>query len=315
MAEGWARPSRRERYEPGKGPLQQPQPQTRSAPSAGPCPLAPAHHADPRPVEPAAQPLPSLWPPLNLAGVALAAGAAAQAAPRGEAEPRGARSPGSALRSPAACPSRPPSASAAMGALLALCLLLGWLRGGPADAQQSGEYCHGWVDVQGNYHEGFQCPEDFDTLDATICCGSCALRYCCAAADARLEQGGCTNDRGELEHPGITARECGPTGGRPRPAARAAVCAGRCARGQACQAFPGLSKGEARGGRIKGGVGGRVSGRALFLCSPDSRHKRFPRVCPREKFQGTVRTAELASGDPGEESGSLGRLRHCRQGL
>ncbi|EGW03001.1 Protein shisa-3-like, partial [Cricetulus griseus] len=25
-------------------------------------------------------------------------------------------------------------------------------------------------------------------------------------ADARLEQGGCTNDRGELEHPGITAQ-------------------------------------------------------------------------------------------------------------
>lgn len=107
-----------------------------------------------------------------------------------------------------------------MGALLALCLLLCWMRWGPAGAQQSGEYCHGWVDVQGNYHEGFQCPEDFDTLDATICCGSCALRYCCAAADARLEQGGCTNDRGELEHPGITARKCGPPG----PSA-AAVCA------------------------------------------------------------------------------------------
>lgn len=107
------------------------------------------------------------------------------------------------LRAPPARPGR----QAAMGAL-ALCLLLGWLRWGPAGAQQSGEYCHGWVDVQGNYHEGFQCPEDFDTLDATICCGSCALRYCCAAADARLEQGGCTNDRGELEHPGITARKC-----------------------------------------------------------------------------------------------------------
>lgn len=98
-----------------------------------------------------------------------------------------------------------------MVALLVLCLL-GWLRWGSAGAQQSGEYCHGWVDVQGNYHEGFQCPEDFDTLDATICCGSCALRYCCAAADARLEQGGCTNDRGELEHPGITARKCHPVG-------------------------------------------------------------------------------------------------------
>lgn len=104
-----------------------------------------------------------------------------------------------------------------MGALLALCLLLGWLRAGPAGAQQPAEYCHGWVDVQGNYHEGFQCPEDFDTLDATICCGSCALRYCCAAADARLEQGGCTNDRGELEHPGITAREYGPKVGQTLP--------------------------------------------------------------------------------------------------
>lgn len=94
-----------------------------------------------------------------------------------------------------------------MGLLLALCLLLTRLCWVPAGAQQSGEYCHGWVDVQGNYHEGFQCPEDFDTLDATICCGSCVLRYCCAAADARLDQGGCTNDRGELEHPGLTARK------------------------------------------------------------------------------------------------------------
>ncbi|TMS17046.1 Protein shisa-3-like protein [Larimichthys crocea] len=28
-----------------------------------------------------------------------------------------------------------------------------------------------------------------------VCCGSCSLRYCCAAADARLDQGSCTNDR------------------------------------------------------------------------------------------------------------------------
>ncbi|XP_020140219.2 protein shisa-3 homolog [Microcebus murinus] len=93
-----------------------------------------------------------------------------------------------------------------MRALLALCALLGGLRCGPARAQRPGEYCHGWVDAQGRYHEGFQCPEDFDTPDATICCGSCALRYCCAAADARLEQGGCTNDRGGLELPGVTAQ-------------------------------------------------------------------------------------------------------------
>lgn len=118
------------------------------------------------------------------------------------------QAPGSLLRSPAASPPWAPHLRAvAMGLLLALCLLLTRLCWVPAGAQQSGEYCHGWVDVQGNYHEGFQCPEDFDTLDATICCGSCALRYCCAAADARLEQGGCTNDRGELEHPGITARK------------------------------------------------------------------------------------------------------------
>ncbi|KAI1238270.1 Protein shisa-3, partial [Lamprotornis superbus] len=68
-----------------------------------------------------------------------------------------------------------------------------------------GEYCHGWVDGQGGYHEGFQCPEGFDTAAATICCGSCALRYCCAAAEARLEQGGCTNDR-EPSEPGVTAQ-------------------------------------------------------------------------------------------------------------
>lgn len=142
-----------------------------------------------------------------------------------------------------------------MGALLALWLLLGWLRWSPAGAQQSGEYCHGWVDVQGNYHEGFQCPEDFDTLDATICCGSCALRYCCAAADARLEQGSCTNDRGELEHPGITARKCRPLApaGRPRPVrvsprALQAVLAPR-------------TRGAARWGH-RGGAGGRVSGQA-----------------------------------------------------
>ncbi|XP_066576702.1 protein shisa-3 homolog [Amia ocellicauda] len=75
------------------------------------------------------------------------------------------------------------------------CLLLGYFTwtGRLSDAQ--GEYCHGWLGGNGNYHDGFQCPEDFDTLDATVCCGSCALRYCCAAADHRLDQGGCTNDR------------------------------------------------------------------------------------------------------------------------
>ncbi|XP_029103333.1 protein shisa-3-like [Scleropages formosus] len=69
-------------------------------------------------------------------------------------------------------------------------------RVGPSRAP--GEYCHGWLDGSGNYHEGFQCPEDFDTADGTVCCGSCALRYCCAAPRARLDQGSCSNDR-ELE--------------------------------------------------------------------------------------------------------------------
>lgn len=93
------------------------------------------------------------------------------------------------------------------------CLLLGLLGGGGGGQPGGGEYCHGWVDGQGGYHEGFQCPEGFDTAAATICCGSCALRYCCAAAEARLEQGGCTNDR-QTPDPGVTARECPHRGAR-----------------------------------------------------------------------------------------------------
>lgn len=42
-------------------------------------------------------------------------------------------------------------------------------------------------------------------MDATVCCGSCALRYCCAAADARLDQGICTNDR-EVDNTEFAAR-------------------------------------------------------------------------------------------------------------
>ncbi|XP_077589642.1 protein shisa-3 homolog [Stigmatopora nigra] len=75
------------------------------------------------------------------------------------------------------------------------CLLLGYLTWNLRISDARGEYCHGWLDTSGNYHDGFRCPEDFDTSDATVCCGSCALRYCCAAADARLEQDSCTNDR------------------------------------------------------------------------------------------------------------------------
>lgn len=70
---------------------------------------------------------------------------------------------------------------------------LGWLL--PAGAVASGEYCHGWLDGQGAWRDGFQCPERFDGGDATICCGSCALRYCCSSPEARLDQGACDNDR------------------------------------------------------------------------------------------------------------------------
>ncbi|XP_067312628.1 protein shisa-3 homolog [Pseudorasbora parva] len=79
------------------------------------------------------------------------------------------------------------------------CLVLGYLTWNLRISDARGEYCHGWLDGSGNYHEGFQCPEDFDTSDATVCCGSCSLRYCCAAPDARLDQGTCTNDR-EVEN-------------------------------------------------------------------------------------------------------------------
>ncbi|KAG7461621.1 hypothetical protein MATL_G00193090 [Megalops atlanticus] len=85
------------------------------------------------------------------------------------------------------------------------CLLLGYLTWNLRISDAQGEYCHGWLDSNGNYHEGFQCPEDFDTMDATVCCGSCSLRYCCAAADARLDQGSCTNDR-ELENTEFAAQ-------------------------------------------------------------------------------------------------------------
>ncbi|KAJ8382529.1 hypothetical protein SKAU_G00033070 [Synaphobranchus kaupii] len=85
------------------------------------------------------------------------------------------------------------------------CLLLGYLTWNLRISDAQGEYCHGWLDSSGNYHEGFQCPEDFDTMDATVCCGTCALRYCCAAVDARLDQGSCTNDR-ELENTEFAAQ-------------------------------------------------------------------------------------------------------------
>ncbi|KAF7213877.1 protein shisa-2 [Nothobranchius furzeri] len=74
------------------------------------------------------------------------------------------------------------------GATVVLTLLL-------IDVKASGEFCHGWQDSQGAWKEGFQCPEKIDAEDAIICCGKCELRYCCASADARLDQGSCENDR------------------------------------------------------------------------------------------------------------------------
>ncbi|XP_059577270.1 protein shisa-3 homolog [Alligator mississippiensis] len=79
--------------------------------------------------------------------------------------------------------------------LPALLLLLLVAPAGGGGRGGRGEYCHGWLDARGAYHDGFACPERFDAPDAAICCGSCALRYCCAAAAARLEQGGCSNHR------------------------------------------------------------------------------------------------------------------------
>ncbi|XP_026530789.1 protein shisa-2 homolog [Notechis scutatus] len=85
------------------------------------------------------------------------------------------------------------------GRLLVLLFLLVGLRARGALA--SGEYCHGWQDGA-SWREGFQCPEHFDDGDATICCGTCALRYCCSRPEVRLDQGTCDNDRqhGGAEH-------------------------------------------------------------------------------------------------------------------
>ncbi|XP_059819282.1 protein shisa-2 [Hypanus sabinus] len=76
-----------------------------------------------------------------------------------------------------------------------LLLVLGAFVSAPAPASASGEYCHGWLDTQGSWHDGFQCPERFDSNSATICCGSCSLRYCCSSTEARLDQGHCSNDQ------------------------------------------------------------------------------------------------------------------------
>uniref|UniRef100_H0VDR5 Shisa family member 2 n=1 Tax=Cavia porcellus TaxID=10141 RepID=H0VDR5_CAVPO len=104
---------------------------------------------------------------------------------------------------------RAPPASCGTAALLLPLLLAAVLAAG---ARATGEYCHGWLDAQGVWRIGFQCPERFDGGDATICCGSCALRYCCSSAEARLDQGGCDNDHQQgASEPGRADKE-GPDG-------------------------------------------------------------------------------------------------------
>ncbi|KTF83868.1 hypothetical protein cypCar_00022628 [Cyprinus carpio] len=61
----------------------------------------------------------------------------------------------------------------------------------PVSFALSGEYCHGWTDSFNSWHRGFHCPERFDGEDARYCCGTCALRYCCTYAEARLDQSSC----------------------------------------------------------------------------------------------------------------------------
>ncbi|XP_053547662.1 protein shisa-1-like [Bombina bombina] len=75
---------------------------------------------------------------------------------------------------------------------------------------QHGEYCHGWADVQGSWHPGFQCPERYDPGEATFCCGSCSLRYCCSTIEARLDQGLCPSEE-ELDVPGVELPPSVPT--------------------------------------------------------------------------------------------------------
>ncbi|XP_067405826.1 protein shisa-1-like [Emydura macquarii macquarii] len=59
---------------------------------------------------------------------------------------------------------------------------------------QDEEHCHGWADSSQLWHRGFQCPELYDSPEATLCCGTCNLRYCCSTREAQLDQGLCPSD-------------------------------------------------------------------------------------------------------------------------
>ncbi|XP_061203723.1 protein shisa-1-like [Neopsephotus bourkii] len=76
------------------------------------------------------------------------------------------------------------------GALCALLLLLA-LR---SRSGRAGEFCHGWAGSPQRWHRGFQCPERYDGPEATLCCGTCSLRYCCSSREARLDQARCPGD-------------------------------------------------------------------------------------------------------------------------
>nr|XP_033801880.1 protein shisa-1-like [Geotrypetes seraphini] len=74
--------------------------------------------------------------------------------------------------------------------LLGSCIL--WvLISGSGKLDGPGEYCHRWANGRQIWHEGFQCPEKYDAPEATFCCGSCNLRYCCSSSETRLDQGLC----------------------------------------------------------------------------------------------------------------------------
>lgn len=73
-----------------------------------------------------------------------------------------------------------------------LCVLLLTLRG---DLGRAAEYCHGWAGGTQRWHRGFQCPERYDGPEATLCCGTCSLCYCCSAPEARLDQSLCPGEQ------------------------------------------------------------------------------------------------------------------------
>ncbi|XP_063058712.1 shisa family member 2a [Engraulis encrasicolus] len=64
----------------------------------------------------------------------------------------------------------------------------------PLPAEGGGEFCHGWLDSYNTWHRGFSCPEQYDSVEARYCCGTCSLRYCCTSAEARLDQSTCEAD-------------------------------------------------------------------------------------------------------------------------